>query len=184
MPGDEIIIKRFVDLPCTERDTARAAIEEICARGARAPFSSANDRRIFLHTWVGAYIDAAAEHVWIAWHANDAAIVGYLVGAADPPDHAHGFTGQFHVSVFRDLWRDFPAHLHINVDATLRGMGIGARLVRAFLEALRSRQIEGVHIVTVEGARNVTFYRRLGFTNEKQRDALERRLLFMGHRLG
>ncbi|MEO0617807.1 MAG: GNAT family N-acetyltransferase [Pseudomonadota bacterium] len=183
MPSNPILIKRFLDLPGKEHGAARAGIEDICVQGARAPFVSANDKRIFLHTWINAYFQSAVEHVWIASRARDAAIVGYLVGACSPPDHAHGLPGQFHVSVFRDLWRAFPAHLHINVTATARGHGVGGALIRAFLEDLRCRKIAGVHIVTVDGARNATFYRRAGFTVEHARSALERNLVFMGQHL-
>jgi ribosomal protein S18 acetylase RimI-like enzyme len=42
----------------------------------------------------------------------------------------------------------YPAHLHINVDASYRGHGLGRRLMNAYLEQLRSLYVPGVHLMT------------------------------------
>ncbi len=42
----------------------------------------------------------------------------------------------------------YPAHLHINVDASFRGRGLGRRLMNAYLDQLRSHHIPGVHLMT------------------------------------
>ncbi len=60
----------------------------------------------------------------------------------------------------------YPAHLHINVDASLRGGGVGRRLVETFLQEARRRGARGVHLATREDNRGGrAFFERLGFGN-------------------
>ncbi|PYE54553.1 ribosomal protein S18 acetylase RimI-like enzyme [Deinococcus yavapaiensis KR-236] len=40
----------------------------------------------------------------------------------------------------------FPAHLHINVLASARGLGLGARLLDAYLDSLRQAGVRGVQL--------------------------------------
>ena len=61
----------------------------------------------------------------------------------------------------RKLQRDYPAHLHMNVDAAWRRSGVGTRLVEAFFSDLRSAHIPGVHLYC--GADPLEFYQRQGF---------------------
>jgi hypothetical protein len=56
----------------------------------------------------------------------------------------------------------YPAHLHVNVDACLRGKGAGAGLMERYCEDLRKAGIPGVHLYC--GAAPVGFYRKLGFS--------------------
>ena len=62
----------------------------------------------------------------------------------------------------RRLLRQFPAHLHMNVDADFRRGGIGTRLVERYVEDLRQRRVGGVHLFC--GAAPVPFYAGLGFS--------------------
>jgi GNAT superfamily N-acetyltransferase len=57
--------------------------------------------------------------------------------------------------------QEYPAHLHINFEATCRGKGMGRALTEAFYADLRGRRVPGVHVYC--GADPVPFYRRLGF---------------------
>lgn len=52
-----------------------------------------------------------------------------------------------------DLAR-FPAHLHLNIQASHRGRGIGKALLEGYLDQLRSEQVKGVHLKTI--AENTT----------------------------
>lgn len=58
--------------------------------------------------------------------------------------------------------KQFSAHLHVNVDATCRGQGVGRLLMNRFFEDLRGRGVLGVHVYC--GADPVAFYRREGFS--------------------
>jgi GNAT superfamily N-acetyltransferase len=48
-----------------------------------------------------------------------------------------------------DLSRDYPATLHINIRPDFRGMGIGSRLICAYLDYLRDEKVNGVHLATM-----------------------------------
>lgn len=55
----------------------------------------------------------------------------------------------------------YPAHLHVNVEAECRRMGIGRRLIEDYLVDLQKQGVPGVHLYC--GADPVEFYLRLGF---------------------
>ena len=57
----------------------------------------------------------------------------------------------------------YPAHLHMNVDASFRGRGIGRRLLTAYLAQLRALGICGVHLQTTSlNLAAAHLYRSLG----------------------
>ena len=64
------------------------------------------------------------------------------------------------------LKRDYPAHLHMNVDARWRNRGVGKKLVEAFFRDLRSVEVPGVHLFC--GAGPLEFYRHCGFNELAQ----------------
>lgn len=60
--------------------------------------------------------------------------------------------------------KDYPGHLHINVDKDFRRMGIGSKLIGRYLDYLKSKMIRGVHLTTTSenlGARS--FFEKMGF---------------------
>lgn len=44
----------------------------------------------------------------------------------------------------------YPAHLHLNVVAPWRGLGIGRRLLQTYLDQLRQEGVPGVHLCTTD----------------------------------
>ena len=59
---------------------------------------------------------------------------------------------------------EYPAHLHMNVDAAYRGQGHGRRLLAAFCDGLRARGVPGVHLLTTNrNTRAIPLYERWGF---------------------
>jgi GNAT superfamily N-acetyltransferase len=62
----------------------------------------------------------------------------------------------------RRLLRQFPAHLHMNVDSDYRYAGVGTRLVGRFVNDLQDERLSGVHLFC--GAAPVPFYARMGFS--------------------
>ncbi len=75
----------------------------------------------------------------------------------------------------------YPAHLHLDLVARVRGQGLGRALVERNLAALRGRGIPGVHLdVAADNENGIEFYRHLGFV-ELQRLADS---ILMGMRLG
>ena len=62
----------------------------------------------------------------------------------------------------------WPAHLHIDLRREARGRGVGAALVRQWLDRLRHRQVGGCHVETIaENDGAVAFFEAMGF--EKHR---------------
>ena len=88
----------------------------------------------------------------------------------------------------RSRWRfvasqRFPAHLHINLAAEYRSIGIGGRLVAAFADQARSLGAPGVHVVTGAASRNVGFYRRQGFVELARSRTSSRDVVCLGQEL-
>lgn len=151
---------------------ARAAITEIFFRSSvRQSFASEAERDRFLATWTGWYLNENAADTWLALN-EASSVTGYLTGCRDSLAARPLFATIPRYDAFADLFGRFPAHLHVNVHPDHRNAGIGAALVDHFAAACGT----GVHIVTGVGARNVAFYRRLGFTEAVERGGL----LFLG----
>jgi len=62
------------------------------------------------------------------------------------------------------LAREYPAHLHIDLEDRVRGTGMGRRLMAQLIDELRERAVPAVHL-GVDGANEnaIGFYRHLGF---------------------
>ncbi|MBI3556465.1 MAG: GNAT family N-acetyltransferase [Deltaproteobacteria bacterium] len=69
---------------------------------------------------------------------------------------------RFPVSVHRTLAKQYPAHLHVNIDVSCRGQGLGQLLVEKFCADLRHLNVPGLHVYC--GAGPVRFYKAVGFT--------------------
>jgi len=145
-------------------------------------FGSRREREEFRYRYLEYYRTAAPDLFLVAFPIRDALagpgekIYGYICGVADTRNHPDLYRVAGHIPVFDDLYDRFPAHLHINLTAASRGLGIGSRLI-AELEARltgdagngsarRKDPVRGLHLVTSEGARNTRFYRNNGFTFE------------------
>lgn len=60
--------------------------------------------------------------------------------------------------------KQYPAHLHINVDEGWRGHGLGRRLMQAYLDQLRRMDVAGVHLNTTSlNEAACSLYERMGF---------------------
>lgn len=60
---------------------------------------------------------------------------------------------------------DYPAHLHIDILPAGQGKGFGRKLLTTFFNALRTKQVAGVHLwVATSNPNAVGFYRNIGFT--------------------
>jgi GNAT superfamily N-acetyltransferase len=75
--------------------------------------------------------------------------------------------------------REFPAHLHVNLEASARGSGLGRRLIDRFREDLAAIGVRGVHLTC--GDKPLPFYRKVGFA---EIDRIEYRPGVFVHRLG
>lgn len=64
----------------------------------------------------------------------------------------------------RDIFEDYPAHLHINIAPEYQKQGMGSALIERFEKAMCASGARGVHLIT--SARNtkaLPFYKRHGY---------------------
>ncbi len=65
----------------------------------------------------------------------------------------------------RDLFRLYPAHMHINLEECFRHRGLGTALVERFLEQLSRDHLAGVQVsVCQDNHLACNFFERLGFS--------------------
>lgn len=72
----------------------------------------------------------------------------------------------FPTDIRREIRRDYPAHLHMNVEESFRRQGVGRRLVERYISDLRTMGVSGVHLYCGRGP--LDFYRKLGFRELSQ----------------
>ena len=63
-----------------------------------------------------------------------------------------------------NLSREYPAHLHTNILEGYRGIGLGKKMMAAWIDHLSEHKVKALHLVTT--TRNklaVPFYKRMGF---------------------
>jgi ribosomal protein S18 acetylase RimI-like enzyme len=184
-PSDSVEVRpyRFED---------RAAVRNICyATGLLGhPITAlVPDQELFADLWTAAYTDGFPELALIA--TLEGVTIGYILGVDDaralPPVFRRHVLPLVLGRLFRGEYRSwrtslphlfrlalepalhapveqFPAHLHINLLESARGLGLGRRLLERFLKRLEALGVPGVQLSTTD--RNVAavhLYERLGF---------------------
>ena len=151
------------------------------ASGSKA-FADAQVRAAFRERWLGLYLAAWPEFVFLA-RDRAGTLAGYLIGSLVNPAADARFDDIGYFKTFAAACAVYPAHLHINLAPTWRGQGIGADLITAFAGDARRAGAPGLHIVTGKGARNSGFYRRQGFSVIAETAWNGNTVIFMGRRL-
>ena len=68
----------------------------------------------------------------------------------------------------REEFKNYPAHLHIDILPNAQRRGYGRKLINAFLKELIYQKVKGVHlIVSKKNINAINFYQKVGFTNFK-----------------
>ena len=161
--GKSIRIRSFNLLNAASRGRALMEIDEIFYEASNVQsFDDDQHRTSFRWLWLGRYLAEEPEHALVALR-GDESVCGYLVGSLRDPAPRPEFAELSYFADFAAETARFPAHLHINVAADMRGQGIGELLVCAFAAHAIGTATKGMHVVTGEGMRNVRFYERLGF---------------------
>jgi GNAT superfamily N-acetyltransferase len=142
-------------------------------------FKDESERETFYFKYLGFYLDKYPEYALVA---VDQDVIGYCLGTLDSKDKEL-LKIQPHLSVFEDLFSQYPAHLHINCHASYRGSGLGSKLLLAFERELTGKNISGLHIMTSSDAKNKSFYLRAGYDHLVEREWQGKKILFMGKRL-
>ncbi|MFP5491058.1 MAG: GNAT family N-acetyltransferase [Bacteriovoracia bacterium] len=143
---------------------------------SRTQFASINERVEFQQKYLDSYFSELALVAEL-----DGSVVGYIVASATTKNI--GAYWSDHLSIFDDLYQRYPAHLHINCAEEARGHGIGSQLVERLEIDLIGLGVGGLHLITLSGARNVSFYQKLGFNHKVERLWNGKPLLFLGKTL-
>jgi GNAT superfamily N-acetyltransferase len=158
-------------------------VEAIFFEASGRSFAPGPERDAFRDRWLGRYLDSGSDEVFLALAKGDT-VAGYLVGSLrDPAGQARFDDIAYFRGAFRDLCRQCPAHLHINLAPQFRNRGVGTRLIEAFAAEAKAAGAPGMHAVTGEGMRNVRFYQRCGFTELGGTTWNGRRIVFLGRGL-
>ena len=178
----------------TGSDTA--ALYQICLRtaadGADASSQYA-DPDLLGHFYVGPYVELEPELAFVV--ADEAQVVGYVIGAADTRQFAAACEQRWFprlrrhyprpaaddtsadAQVVRLLYRGIdissatpahPAHLHIDLEPAGQGQGWGRRLIERFEDELRERGVPGLHLtVSATNSAAIAFYERLDLERQQ-----------------
>lgn len=144
-------------------------------------FASPSVRDAFRERWLGRYLEQDPDWFYVALVEERA--VGYLAGCVDDPARASRFADIGYFASFADLTRNYPAHLHINLDQNYRNGGLGTRLIERFADDAARAGARGVHVVTGARSRNRSFYNRNGFVALRELAQGPREMVFLGRRL-
>lgn len=143
-------------------------------------FKDEEERTKFLEKYLGWYLETYPELALV--YEKDGKVLGYVV-ASPVSSHPVLDALQPHMQVFKDHFKDYPAHLHINAHADSRGMGVGRELIKEISYLLKKQNISGLHIMTGPDSPNQNFYKRLGFDFETTLPFHGSSILFMGKSL-
>lgn len=146
---------------------------------AKKEFKDDEEKKAFYWKYLGFYLTHFPEYVWIA---KSHRVLGYVVGMPHSQDEEI-LKIQPHLKIFEKHFQDYPAHLHINLHAESRGMGLGSKLLTELERQLQRCNITGLHIMTGPDSRNKNFYSRLGFDFEVTLEFGGSPILLMGKRL-
>lgn len=146
----------------------------------RKEFSSDLAREEFYRNWTSYYLTYEPDQVYMAFD-DHGRLLGYLTGCLNSL-RALDKTAMPSLKLFSDLFREYPAHLHINCHPSAQGQGVGSALCTYFFEELETFGSRGVHIVTSPAARNVEFYRKQSFNFTEERELNGAKVLFMGRK--
>ena len=176
------MIRALTELDADEQAPALERVEEIFfLSSATGGTLIGPDRDAFYRRWTGFYLGQHPDLVLL--YEDDGAVVGYLMGCDRSTEATRLFDDIFYFRAFEDCYANYPAHLHLNVLPEHRGVGVGARLIARFEELCAARGCAGVHLVTAAGARNRTFYERVGYETVSQRRVDERDLVLLGRKI-
>jgi GNAT superfamily N-acetyltransferase len=108
--------------------------------------------------------------------------MGYLTGCISTVESENLLVnaGQKVVAEFSDLYKKYPAHLHVDVHPDFQGHGVGSFLLQEFMVELRNLNVKGVHILTAAADQSVAFYLKNNFHYQVVRSFNGREILFMG----
>lgn len=144
-------------------------------------FSSDENKELFIYRYFGYYQEHFSSLFSIA--VADEVPVGYICGSKTSFSDNDLLKLQPQIEFFEEECLDYPAHLHININPSFHGRGIGRKLLQEFTSNVDETGAKGLHIITTPKADNVKFYEACGFSFQKVKMINQTKLLFMGKTL-
>jgi GNAT superfamily N-acetyltransferase len=141
---------------------------------ARTEFISSEEKETYIYQYLGYYKEKYPEFFLIGIRGDD--VIGYICGSPDSRMDLELFDIIPHYKTFQDLYPEFPAHLHINLTQSSRGLGLGSYLIKSFENLCNC----ATHLITSPDARNREFYKKNGYLYESSRIHKMSNILFMG----
>ncbi len=166
-----------------EPETLRQQLAKICLESAAIPVEEGEKREIFLKRWLFQYLDLFPEYAFVAVDERSGQALGYVLACPQTEVYKEKLD-QKGLDLWCDHYPEYPAHLHINCAQEARGLGLGGRLLRTLEESLSQKGISGLHLVTSEGNRNVSFYLKNGHAILDQKKLNDTPVVLMGKKLG
>ncbi len=119
-------------------------------------FNSEDEKDLFFQRWCGLYLQKYPDTCYYATKNNQ--LLGYILGCLDSEKFLHEVTlGS--LLIFKEYFKKYPAHLHINIDPKSQGLGIGSLLIKHLI----NKESCNFFIVTGAGQSNIEFYKKLSF---------------------
>jgi len=150
----------------TKEKTLESLREIFYEASTKKSFQSEKEKESFYQTWLGVYLENYPDYTFLALDEGANKAIGYITCCPDTSADLSQLN-QPSLSHWSEFYQDYPAHLHINCAASARGKGIGSKLCQALEDKLRADRIGGLHLVTAQGDRNTSFYKKLGFSSLK-----------------
>jgi GNAT superfamily N-acetyltransferase len=180
LSGPGISILKLTEMP-EIKDFERQLDHIFFSSSATKTFADETVRQAFRERWLGRYLKH--DQAWFYVALAGSKVAGYLAGSIDDPAQSERFSDIGYFPQLADETERYPAHLHVNVDESLRSGGLGSQLIERFLFDLRHAGVPGVHLVTGRFSRNVAFYERNGFVPVRCLDWGDGEVLMLGRLL-
>ena len=159
----------------------RTDVQDICIM--TGPASAATDRKVhdyIVNMYCNYYIDNQAENCFVLVDENDKAR-GYILCCESYKEFRTGIkkymkiirkTGLMNTiesygeTLCNALFsRNYPAHMHIDIDYELNGKGYGSKMITMLFEHLKVKGVRGIMLVVGAGnTEAIGFYKKHGFS--------------------
>jgi ribosomal protein S18 acetylase RimI-like enzyme len=158
-------------------------LRDICHLTARDKVYKENKELVYT-LYCDYYCDQEPENIFVVADENDNA-VGYILCALDYDkffktfnkiylprvkklSRFHAFIHRAEQFVYRDIKKQYPAHLHIDLLPVCQGRGFGTKLIGMLCEHLKGLGLSGLSLgVGADNEGAIRFYERLGFKQLK-----------------
>lgn len=142
-------------------------------------FSSQSAEDEFINKYLNSYLNNE-NSLCLVYEENEE-VLGYILG--DTILTKQYFKDHPYLLDKKEVLKDYPSHLHINLTQKARSKGIGSLLVNTFCKKLAELSSLGVHLLTAKGAKNVNFYLNLNFFINSEIKINEKEILLLSRKI-